>query len=339
METLLTEWSAASRKSSDTQPTFDVGAHLVSERDGYTHHGIYAGNGQVIHYGGFDRSMMPRPIEYASLTDFAEGNDIIVASERDVVYTGIDALQRAKSRLGENRYQLLTNNCEHFSTWCVRGVACSEQVRLCLRNPWKGVRTVLAIARAMFFASRDTDGTIFHHARLVDQNSVNNPSFIDTIANLQTTLQFSAAKATACFESSSMPGLDDIAWISAAILIVMALLIWLTTPSIRRDRQPPVTCRDQIFAAVYAGANPAAMPANATYTARRAAALCQPRQMQRRFRCQWVRNSRSCGTMASASSPGGDTPTRTAAATSCWCSPQPNTRYPPASIASLMNSA
>ncbi|CAG9191733.1 Lecithin retinol acyltransferase [Paraburkholderia sabiae] len=154
METLLTEWSAASRKSTDTQPAFDIGAHLVSERDGYAHHGIYAGNGRVIHYGGFHRSTQRRPVEYASLNDFAAGREVKVASESDAVYTGIVALRRATSRLGEDRYQLLTNNCEHFSTWCVRGVARSEQVRRCLMNPWNGVKTLLAIARAMF-ASRD----------------------------------------------------------------------------------------------------------------------------------------------------------------------------------------
>ncbi|MEM5366625.1 lecithin retinol acyltransferase family protein [Paraburkholderia azotifigens] len=156
METQLTEWSAASRKSTGTAATFDIGAHLITERDGYAHHGIYAGNERVIHYGGFDRSMTPRPVEYASLNDFAAGRDITVADESGGVYTGIDAVRRAKSRLGEDRYRLLTNNCEHFTTWCVRGVARSEQVRRCLMNPWKGIETLLAIARATILASRNS---------------------------------------------------------------------------------------------------------------------------------------------------------------------------------------
>ncbi|EFL5564207.1 hydrolase, partial [Escherichia coli] len=29
-----------------------LGAHLSSDRPGYTHHGIYVGNGKVIHYSG-----------------------------------------------------------------------------------------------------------------------------------------------------------------------------------------------------------------------------------------------------------------------------------------------
>ena len=28
-----------------------LGAHLVTRRVGFTHHGIYAGDGKVIHYG------------------------------------------------------------------------------------------------------------------------------------------------------------------------------------------------------------------------------------------------------------------------------------------------
>jgi hypothetical protein len=155
METLRTEWTAASSTSRRAQPAFDVGAHLVSEREGFAHHGIYAGRGRVIHYGGFDRSMMRRPVEYVSLHDFAAGRDVTVATEPDAFYTGLDTLRRAKSRLGEDQYRLLTNNCEHFSTWCVRGVARSDQVRRCLTNPWKGIRALFAIASAML-ASRTT---------------------------------------------------------------------------------------------------------------------------------------------------------------------------------------
>jgi hypothetical protein len=30
--------------------------------------------------------------------------------------------RRARSRLGEDRYRLSTNNCEHFCKWCTRGL-------------------------------------------------------------------------------------------------------------------------------------------------------------------------------------------------------------------------
>ncbi|WP_408371530.1 efflux transporter outer membrane subunit [Paraburkholderia aspalathi] len=130
-----------------TERTIEVGAHLISEREGYTHHGIYAGNGRVIHYGGFYHSVKRRPIEYIPLRGFAAGKGVKIQSEPDAIYTGIDAVERARSRLGEDQYQLLTNNCEHFCTWCVLGVGRSEQVRRCLGNPWTGIKTLFALAR------------------------------------------------------------------------------------------------------------------------------------------------------------------------------------------------
>lgn len=38
-------------------------------------------------------------------------------------------VQRAKTRVGEHSYNLLTNNCEHFARWCVTGKHCSFQVQ------------------------------------------------------------------------------------------------------------------------------------------------------------------------------------------------------------------
>jgi hypothetical protein len=35
---------------------------------------------------------------------------------------------RARSRLGENRYHIVRNNCEHFCEWCLSGVSRSRQL-------------------------------------------------------------------------------------------------------------------------------------------------------------------------------------------------------------------
>ncbi|AXF05804.1 DHA2 family efflux MFS transporter permease subunit [Paraburkholderia hospita] len=77
--------------------------------------------------------------------------------------------------------------------------------------------------------------TILHHARLTEQASVNNPTFVDAIANLQTTLDVSTTKAMAFFEASlntqaSMLGLNDIFWLSGVIFLVIIPLIWVTKP-------------------------------------------------------------------------------------------------------------
>jgi DHA2 family multidrug resistance protein len=77
--------------------------------------------------------------------------------------------------------------------------------------------------------------TIFHHERLIEQTSVNNPSFTGAIAALQTALDASADKARAFFEYSlnaqaAMLGLNDIFWLSSVIFILIIPLIWLTRP-------------------------------------------------------------------------------------------------------------
>jgi hypothetical protein len=39
-----------------------------------------------------------------------------------------EVVQRALSKLGEEEYDLFTNNCEHFAIWCKTGSLVSDQV-------------------------------------------------------------------------------------------------------------------------------------------------------------------------------------------------------------------
>ena len=176
METPDIDRPATSQKWAGAARRIEMGAHLVSEREGYTHHGIYAGNGQVIHYGGLHHCAGRRPVESISLQRFAAGRSISVRSEPGAVYTGADAVARAASRLGEDRYRLLTNNCEHFCTWCVRGVGRSDQVRRCIANPWVGIKTLFALARGFY----EVDGS----AKKVRRN-VRRASLLSTAAQLK----------------------------------------------------------------------------------------------------------------------------------------------------------
>lgn len=47
-----------------------LGTHLKVERTGYTHHGIYVGNGNVVHYSGFAEAFKKGKIELTSIDDF-----------------------------------------------------------------------------------------------------------------------------------------------------------------------------------------------------------------------------------------------------------------------------
>jgi len=105
-----------------------IGAHLTTPRRGYEHHGIYAGEGRVIHYAGFNRLLRRGPVEEISLQDFTRGCGFAVSTSVAPKFTGEASLQRARSRLGEDRYRLLSNNCEHFVEWCISGTSRSRQV-------------------------------------------------------------------------------------------------------------------------------------------------------------------------------------------------------------------
>ena len=125
-----------------------LGAHLITKRHGYEHQGIYAGSGMVIHDAGFAKSVRRGPIEEVPLEQFADGHAVVVRARPFRRYTGAQAVLRARSRLGENRYRLLTNNCEHFCAWCLLGESRSEQVHACLTHPRTGAHAVLCLISA-----------------------------------------------------------------------------------------------------------------------------------------------------------------------------------------------
>jgi hypothetical protein len=125
-----------------------IGAHLVTQRSGYEHHGIYVGNGRVVHYSGFAGSAHRGPVEEVELARFAAGHSLSVRATPSARYVGAEAVIRARSRLGENHYRLLTNNCEHFCSWCLLGESRSEQVHCCLRHPRAGVHALVCLVKA-----------------------------------------------------------------------------------------------------------------------------------------------------------------------------------------------
>jgi Lecithin retinol acyltransferase len=136
-----------------------IGAHLVTQRRGYEHHGIYVGNGRVVHYSGFASSAHRGPVEEVDLSRFAAGHSLTIRSTSSARYVGDEAVRRARSRLGENRYRLLTNNCEHFCAWCLSGESHSDQVHCCLRHPRTGMHALVCLVKA-FVESVAKDGHV-----------------------------------------------------------------------------------------------------------------------------------------------------------------------------------
>jgi Lecithin retinol acyltransferase len=120
-------------------PEPPIGAHLITPRRGYTHHGIYAGHGSVLHYAGLARTVRFGPVEEVPLEHFANGRLVHIECRNAPALSEEDIVVRARSRLGEHRYGLLTNNCEHFSEWSRYGISRSHQV-----ERWRGLAPLLS---------------------------------------------------------------------------------------------------------------------------------------------------------------------------------------------------
>lgn len=95
------------------------GNHIKVWRGYYYHHGIYVGDGQVIHYQSCG-------IVMTGVEEFCKGAspEIVHHPEQDFDRT----VSRAYERLGENLYNLVLNNCESFANWCATGCSKSHQI-------------------------------------------------------------------------------------------------------------------------------------------------------------------------------------------------------------------
>jgi hypothetical protein len=101
----------------------------------FNHHGIDLGDGSVAHY------LEGREILRSPLAAFSRDQPLSVVTypEGSCSAPGI-TLRRAMGRLGEQNYNLLFNNCEHFAHWCKTGRHRSSQVEDWLHTASMGAR-------------------------------------------------------------------------------------------------------------------------------------------------------------------------------------------------------
>ncbi len=106
----------------------------------YRHYGIELPDGTVCENS-------PAGVRVVGFTDFARGRPTQVANPDASPDVRALAVQRAMSRVGERRYSLAGNNCEHFANWCATGIAVSQQV-----IAWIGsfIRIAFAVVGTLF---------------------------------------------------------------------------------------------------------------------------------------------------------------------------------------------
>lgn len=139
----------------------------------YNHFGIFVDKKHVIHYSGKEKDFFLREmvIDETNLENFlGDSNKYYVYKfskdksnyVKRIMATGLDrnmvdgvqtlyllyqiknklrfkiyspeeTVKRARSRIGEKKFLLPSNNCEHFAMWCKTGVRQSYQVNLILK--------------------------------------------------------------------------------------------------------------------------------------------------------------------------------------------------------------
>ena len=118
------------------------GDHLCFDRVFYSHHAIVEtvdeSNGEVnvIEYSNSakqfsqDNSIPPKNPGLAVVVrrKFKLKNESVYVIEHDRCFDPETVVYRAKSKLGETKYNPVTENCEHIALWCKTGISSSEQV-------------------------------------------------------------------------------------------------------------------------------------------------------------------------------------------------------------------
>ena len=130
----------------------------------FNHHGIDLGDGTVAHY------LEGREILRSPLEDFSQGQPIRVVDHPGASAPGL-TLRRAMSRIGEQNYNLLFNNCEHFATWCKTGRHRSGQIDSGLERArqWSGLLPSALMRGLELLVQR---GWLDDHARDVAREGV-----------------------------------------------------------------------------------------------------------------------------------------------------------------------
>jgi hypothetical protein len=111
--------------------------HIKTPRAGgvYTHHGIYISDKEVIHFASEDSDNLlgnGNEVINTNLDTFLKGGELLVreysADEKTKLFDADHIITFARSCVGDDGYNLVVNNCEHFCNKCTMDEHRSQQV-------------------------------------------------------------------------------------------------------------------------------------------------------------------------------------------------------------------
>lgn len=95
---------------------------------GPEHFGVFDGDRGVYHFQG--NSAESARVKWTTLHEFEQGCKARICSYYAKEFTPSEIMKRAESKITTNfgGYNLFTNNCEDFASWCVTGIRKSLQM-------------------------------------------------------------------------------------------------------------------------------------------------------------------------------------------------------------------
>jgi hypothetical protein len=111
-----------------SEKDLNPGDHIYVRRLVYSHHGIWAGDGTVIHYTGEVKEKKDPLIRETDIEAFLKGGKLKRRDYKKRLPLS-ETLSLAKKHLSDSSYSLALNNCEHFATYCATGKRKSRQLR------------------------------------------------------------------------------------------------------------------------------------------------------------------------------------------------------------------
>ena len=127
------------------------GDHIYVKRKSrfYIHHGIYMGEGKVIHFTGSIREKVDPEVRETDLSRFLKGGKLKKRDYRKRLPAS-ETIRIAKEQLSDKNFSIIWNNCEHFATYCATGKKKSRQLKKALF----GLSTAVGAGIALYALTR-----------------------------------------------------------------------------------------------------------------------------------------------------------------------------------------
>jgi len=131
------------------------GDHICVRRKGrfYSHHGIYMGDGKVVHFAGSIREKIDPEVHETDLSRFLK-DGIVRRRDYKQRLPASQTMRIAREQLSDRSYSMIWNNCEHFATYCVTGKKKSRQVKRVLSGLGTAGVALLVLAGVVSSALR-----------------------------------------------------------------------------------------------------------------------------------------------------------------------------------------